>query len=202
MYINNFGYENAWEKENIINDAFKKSNKEATYVDFSQTKFRIHTPNFNGGTISTNCKKLDGEDLEIIRSFDLKELNNLENDLDYLKELIKNRKSELLNSVTEYKLEVNKTKNGNKKVVYINVHQYDKIKDIYGDSIHKNEQVIESYEIPNTKPYQEEIEKKIAELKTKYQLAWNVRLVQIFNARNPIKSRVCEIVYFENFKNI
>ena len=170
MHINNFGYKNAFEKENIINDAFKKSNKEATYVEFSQTKFRIHTPNFNGGTISTNCKKLDGEDLEIIRSFDLKELNDLENDLDYLKKLIINRKSELLNTITEYKLEVNKTKNGNKKVVYINVWQYDKIKDTYGDSIHKNEQVIESYEIPNTKPYQEEIVKKIAELKTKYQL--------------------------------
>jgi len=163
MFINDLN-EN---KYNLSKEIFKK---EENKVRFSNSEFRIYDQSFNGGIIDSNCKGLKGEDLKIIDCFDIEKLNDIENDLEYLMNLVKSRKEEL--HPIEIKIEINTSefRDGRKKMITIRVDKRTIQKDIYGDEHELRFENLEYCKYVNTKEFQNEISNEIAELKEKYKI--------------------------------
>lgn len=161
-------------KRHIVNEGFKDKNTGERIwnntVVFCGETFNIYEPNFNGGSIESNCKILNGEDFNVIDTFDLKYLEDLEKDILYLQKLINARKNELLPIETKTELIIDKYKDGNKRLCSITIRQYNKQKDIYGDRNITNDYNLEHHIFSDTKANQENINSKIEELKVKYNL--------------------------------
>lgn len=161
-------------KQVLVNKAFKNEKTgERIYnntVELCGENFEVYEPNFCGGSIKGNCNVLDSEELEIIDTFDIKYLENLEKEMLYLQKLINTRRTELLSIDTKQELIVKRYKESNKKICLVYVRQFNKQKDVYGDYIVTNDKILEEYKYSDTKPIQEEINNKIKELEEKYNI--------------------------------
>ena len=173
MEIKNFMYENR-NKMNLASkecQKIKEFNKEyEVSVELYGSKFNLSCPWHNGGSIDSNCKVLFNKDLNIISEFNIKKLQDLYEDLDYLKELINKRISDIKEKKNVIKYMTSEFKEGNKKFYNISIIKYDMLIDSYNDSKIINKEVIESYKISNTKSNKKEIKSIINELNKKYNI--------------------------------
>ncbi len=142
-------------------------------VELCGEKFETYSPNFNGGSLSGNCKILIEEEFEIINTFDEEYLSKLENEITYIKKLINNRRLEFKPVEIKTKLRSYKHKDGNKKMCCIYVEQYEVHSDTYGDYANENEKILERFDLSDTKQYQDEIEETIKKLEEKYNVKAN-----------------------------
>ena len=129
-----------------------------------------------GGYISNCSDNFSGDEDDILFSLDnefldkkLIELQRYKKDIEYLENLIKNRKDEILDTESEYTLDTMEyqNSNNNKKYIDLIVNKKTTKKDIYDDELVDIED-IETRSIPNIKANRELIEETIAELKEKY----------------------------------
>jgi CRISPR/Cas system CMR-associated protein Cmr1 (group 7 of RAMP superfamily) len=154
-------------KIEIVRNAFNNDKDKVTFCD---SEFKISDPNFCSGTIDSNCSALISEDLNVIDCFDINKLNNIENDLEYLLQLVKARKKELKPIEEIFEINTNEFREGNKKFISVVVNKKTVQKDNNADEFELRFDELERFKYNNTKQFQAEIENKIAELKEKYSI--------------------------------
>lgn len=161
-------------KQLLVDEAFYKvkdtKDWNNTNIDFCEETFEIYEPNFCGGSIRGNCNILSSEEFKVLDTFDVGYLDELEKEMAYIQKLINTRKSELAPIENKIELNVDRYKLGNKKICLIFVKQFNIHTDIYGDSIETDHKTLEQHKYSDTKQFQEEIDKKIEELKNKYNI--------------------------------
>ncbi len=172
MLIDDFGSENK-NKQNIareICETLRNDGSKNATTSFYGYNFDVKEPWYCGGSIETNCQTgmLYGKDLNIIKNFNIGNLERFLDDLSYLKELAEKRIADISRIKGVIELNVERYKEGNKKLCRVFVTTYDLVTDGYSDSEIINKHVIEEFTFSDTLKLQAEIEEKIKELEEKY----------------------------------
>lgn len=176
MRIEDLGYKNM-KKQRIAKEQCetlrtdRSGNASASLYGYD---FKVSEPWFCGGDIRSNCNSdiFNGKDFSIMTNFSIEKLESILSDLLYLKELTEKRIADINKTAGIININVEKYKEGNKKLCRIFVTTHDLLTDGYGDREIVNNNIFEDFTISDTLKTQTEIEDKIKELEEKYGVKW------------------------------